>query len=76
MNTSFMSIGQTENVFKDYQIEWQKIQALRCGSVTLKIGHGFFFAINYASSSGKSTRLNRSSADFVNCPGISGDSIF
>ena len=33
VNKLFMSVVQTENVFKDYQIEWQEIQALGRGSV-------------------------------------------
>jgi hypothetical protein len=42
VNKSFMSVVQSENVLKDYQIEWQKIQALRRVSVTLRIECGFF----------------------------------
>ena len=37
MNKRFLSVVQTENVLKDYQIKWQIIQALGRNRILLKI---------------------------------------
>jgi putative ABC transport system ATP-binding protein len=51
-----MSIVHLENVFKDYTLGEQQVQALR--DITLDIGDGAFLAIAGPSGSGKSTLLN------------------
>ena len=51
-----MSIVHLENVFKDYTLGEQQVQALR--DVTLNIEDGAFLAIAGPSGSGKSTLLN------------------
>jgi len=51
-----MSLVQMENVFKDYKLGQQQVQAL--SDITLTIEEGEFFAIAGPSGSGKSTLLN------------------
>jgi putative ABC transport system ATP-binding protein len=51
-----MSVVQIENVFKDYQMGGQQVQALK--NITLNIEDGVFLAIAGPSGSGKSTLLN------------------
>ena len=51
-----MSLVQVENVFKDYKLGQQQVQAL--SDITLTIEEGEFFAIAGPSGSGKSTLLN------------------
>lgn len=51
-----MSVVQIENVFKDYQMGEQQVQALK--NITLSIEDGVFLAIAGPSGSGKSTLLN------------------
>jgi putative ABC transport system ATP-binding protein len=51
-----MSVVQIENVFKDYTLGEQKVQALK--DITLSIDDGVFLAIAGPSGSGKSTLLN------------------
>lgn len=51
-----MNVVQVENLFKDYQMGEQQVQALK--DITLSIEDGVFLAIAGPSGSGKSTLLN------------------
>ena len=56
LRISSMSIVRFENVFKEYSLGEQKVQALR--DISLDINDGEFLAIAGPSGSGKSTLLN------------------